>query len=118
MGYWIKIADLCGIEVLKCSVCGEEHPRKPSAFCPDCGVKMEQKVKILPNVNPCPICGAKVRCRFAFHIRGSEMETFYFVHPESDCAFDRAIRINGRNETEAIKKWNVNYFKIINDPHN
>ena len=40
-GYWIKVADLCGIAVLKCSVCGKEHPRLPTAYCCDCGAKME-----------------------------------------------------------------------------
>lgn len=40
-GKWIKIADLCGVEVLKCSACGEEHPRKPTAYCCDCGAKMD-----------------------------------------------------------------------------
>ena len=41
-GQWIKVADLCGIEVLKCSVCGKEHPRLPTAFCCDCGAKMDK----------------------------------------------------------------------------
>lgn len=40
-GRWIKVADLCGIEVLKCSVCGKEHPRFPTAYCCDCGAKMD-----------------------------------------------------------------------------
>ena len=42
-GEWIKVADLCGIEVLKCSVCGMEHPRNSTAFCCDCGAKMDGK---------------------------------------------------------------------------
>jgi hypothetical protein len=40
-GRWVKVADLCGIDVLKCSVCGKEHPRLPTAYCPDCGAKMD-----------------------------------------------------------------------------
>lgn len=40
-GRWIKVADLCGIEVLKCSVCGVEHPRLATQFCCDCGAKMD-----------------------------------------------------------------------------
>lgn len=40
-GEWIGTANLCGIEVLKCSVCGEEHARKATAFCCDCGAKMD-----------------------------------------------------------------------------
>lgn len=40
-GRWIKVADLCGIEVLRCSACGREHPRLPTAYCCDCGAKMD-----------------------------------------------------------------------------
>ena len=40
-GRWVKVADLCGIEILKCSVCGKERPRTPGAYCCDCGAKMD-----------------------------------------------------------------------------
>ena len=40
-GELIKVADLCGIEVLKCSVCGMERPRNSTAFYCDCGAKMD-----------------------------------------------------------------------------
>lgn len=42
-GEWVKVADLCGIEVLRCSVCGAEHPRVATAYCCDCGAKMDGK---------------------------------------------------------------------------
>lgn len=43
-GHWIKIADLCGIPVLKCSVCGGEHPRRHTdKYCVDCGAKISPK---------------------------------------------------------------------------
>jgi hypothetical protein len=42
-GHWIKVADLCGVEVLKCSECGISHPRLRDAFCRDCGVEMDLK---------------------------------------------------------------------------
>jgi hypothetical protein len=42
-GKWIKVADLCGVEVLKCSVCGTEHPRIATAFCCDCNAKMDKE---------------------------------------------------------------------------
>lgn len=40
-GHWIEVAILCGIEVLKCSVCGRSHPMRPTAFCGDCGAMMD-----------------------------------------------------------------------------
>lgn len=40
-GRWIEVAKMAGVAVLKCSVCGKEHPMLPSAFCRDCGAKME-----------------------------------------------------------------------------
>ena len=40
-GRWIKVHEWCGVEVLKCSVCGREHPRLPTAYCCDCGAKMD-----------------------------------------------------------------------------
>lgn len=40
-GEWIMVKELCGIEVLKCSICGTEHSRLPTAYCCDCGAKMD-----------------------------------------------------------------------------
>ena len=42
-GKWIKVTVLCGVDVLKCSVCGCEHPRRTTDFCCDCGAKMDGK---------------------------------------------------------------------------
>lgn len=40
-GKWVKVYRVCGIDVLKCSVCGGEHPRLATAFCCDCGARMD-----------------------------------------------------------------------------
>lgn len=40
-GSWIKVHELCGINILKCSVCNNYHPRLPTAYCCDCGAKMD-----------------------------------------------------------------------------
>lgn len=40
---WIKVHEWRGLEVLKCSACGREHPRLPTAYCCDCGAKMDQE---------------------------------------------------------------------------
>ena len=40
-GKWIKISDLCGVEVLKCSACSKERPRMPTMYCCDYGAKMD-----------------------------------------------------------------------------
>jgi hypothetical protein len=42
-GHWIKTDELVGIEFLKCSVCGETHPRMRTKYCCDCGAKMDLK---------------------------------------------------------------------------
>ena len=42
-GHWIKTDELVGIEFLKCSVCGETHPRIRTEYCCDCGAKMDLK---------------------------------------------------------------------------
>ena len=42
-GKWEKVADLCGVEVLKCSVCGVERPRTKTKYCCDCGSKMTKE---------------------------------------------------------------------------
>lgn len=40
-GRWIEVTQMAGVTVFRCSVCGEEHPMIPSAFCGDCGAKMD-----------------------------------------------------------------------------
>ena len=40
-GKWVKVAELCGVEVLKCSVCGVSRPRKLTKYCCDCGARMD-----------------------------------------------------------------------------
>lgn len=42
-GHWTKIAQLVGVDVLQCSVCGKSHPMRPTAFCADCGAKMDER---------------------------------------------------------------------------
>jgi formate dehydrogenase maturation protein FdhE len=44
-GYWIKTDELAGIEFLKCSVCGNTHPRIRTEYCCDCGAKMDGERK-------------------------------------------------------------------------
>lgn len=40
-GHWIKVKDVCGISILKCSICGIDRPREATAYCCDCGAKMK-----------------------------------------------------------------------------
>lgn len=40
-GEWIEVASICGVKVLKCSHCKNEHPRLPTLYCCDCGAKMK-----------------------------------------------------------------------------
>ena len=42
-GRWIKVHEWCGVEVYRCSACGREHPRLKTAYCCDCGAKMDLK---------------------------------------------------------------------------
>lgn len=44
-GEWIKVKEVCGIEILKCSVCNEAHARTRTAYCCDCGAKMDGKAE-------------------------------------------------------------------------
>lgn len=42
-GRWIKVHEWCGVDVYRCSACGREHPRLKTAYCCDCGAKMDSE---------------------------------------------------------------------------
>lgn len=42
-GEWIEINSICGVSILKCPHCKNEHPRLPTLYCCDCGAKMKKK---------------------------------------------------------------------------
>ncbi len=42
-GHWIEMADIAGIKILKCSVCGSQRPRISEYFCPSCGAMMDKE---------------------------------------------------------------------------
>ena len=40
-GEWSVVDKICGVEILKCSVCGKEHATLPKPYCCYCGAKMK-----------------------------------------------------------------------------
>lgn len=81
------------------SCCDMWHERK-SNYCPHCGAKMDEKQK-MPEVKPCPFCGAKPILDKNENYNG---ETIYQVYCPSS-----VVRVETTwfdNEEAAIEAWN------------